>query len=151
MVGHPRTARTGEMVEKARLLTNRREWAQRAFESVWFSHQIITLGGQTSCSFDQGGVGGGGLSAPRKASKGRWGGAAGEINASEKKSDPSDVTVMLILDLVFKQIRWVEYTSTTANKTRMKVREIKEQRQFQLRKASKEEKKYFILVPVSSS
>lgn len=114
MLGHPRNARMVEMAQKARLLTNRRQWVQRAFESIWFSHQIIPLGGKTSCGFDQGAI-----CQPREKSKSPRGDeeVLGEINVSENKSDhPTDVTVMLILDLAFKQSRWV-YMSTTVKKT----------------------------------
>lgn len=103
--------------------------------SLWGGRQAAVL-------IRWGGGGGVVCQPPEKSPKGDEEVLGGEINVSENKSDhPSDVTVMLILDLVFKQIRWVEYTSSTANKTSVKVKEIKEQRQFQL---GKEEKKYFI-------
>lgn len=44
MLGHPRNARTGEMVQKAKSLKDKRQRASGVFESVWFSHQNITLG-----------------------------------------------------------------------------------------------------------
>lgn len=44
MLGHPRNARTSEMVQKAKLLKDMRQWAPSVFESVWFSHQNFTLG-----------------------------------------------------------------------------------------------------------
>lgn len=36
ILGHPRNARMGEMVQKARLLTKTRQWAQREFEMFDF-------------------------------------------------------------------------------------------------------------------